>query len=112
MEEKFKQLCVWPGTVIGEGSIDKFEQFIMDELGVRVKYLTEVKTLPDLENDKYIPDTGGRNDAFFYIHNDDISKFAIPRLNMGIRWWEDVIKYNDNKHLYTKEFLKDHPATW
>ena len=112
MENEFKQLCVWPGTLVGIENIDDFEKFFMNEFGVRVKYLTEVETLPDLENGKPIPDTGGRNDAFFYIHNDDIGEFSIPRLNIGIRWWEDVIKYNDNKHLYTKEFLKLHPATW
>ena len=58
------------------------------------------------------PDTGGRNDAFFYVHSEDIGGFAIKRLQMGIRWWEDVIKYNDNSHLYTQEFLDTYPPTW
>jgi hypothetical protein len=31
---------------------------------------------------------------------------------MGIRWWEDVIKYNDNSNLYPNEFLQSHPAIW
>jgi hypothetical protein len=111
--EKYTQLCVWPGTIVGTDNIEDFEQFFKGEMDVRVKYHTEVETLPDLdENKQPIPDTGGRNDAFFYVHSDDIPKFAIPRLSMGIRWWEDVVKYNDNKHLYTAEFLKQHPTTW
>jgi hypothetical protein len=110
---QFKQLCVWPGTVLGESTPQELEQFFLDEMGVRVKYYTEVKTLPDLdEYSKPIPDTGDRNDLFFFIHDDDISKFAVPRLRMGIRWWEDVVKYNDNRHLYTEEFLEANPTTW
>jgi hypothetical protein len=110
---EYKQLCVWPATVVGTDNIPDFEKFFKEEMGVRVKYLTEVKTLPDLDdNNKPIPYTGGRNDTFFYVHSDDVSKFAVPRLAMGIRWWEDVVKYNDNNHLYTAEFLEQHPTTW
>ena len=109
----YKQLCVWPGTVLGESTPQELEQFFLDEMGVRVKYHTEVKTLPNL--DKYgfpIPHTGNRNDLFFYVHDDDTAKFAVPRLQMGIRWWEDVVKYNDNRHLYTEQFLEANPTTW
>jgi hypothetical protein len=110
---EYKQLCVWPATVVGIDNISDFEQFFKEEMCVRVKYLTEVKTLPDLDdNNKPIPYTGGRNDTFFYVHSDDVSKFAVLRLAMGIRWWEDVVKYNDNSHLYTAEFLEQHPTTW
>jgi hypothetical protein len=111
--DNYTQLCVWPGTMLGEYSIQEFEQYFLDEMGVRVKYHTEAKTLPDLdENNSPIPDTGGRNDLFFYVHDGDANKFAVPRLRMGIRWWEDVVKYNDNGHLYTEEFLEAHPTTW
>ena len=48
----------------------------------------------------------------FSVHDEDIPKFAVPRLQMGIRWWEDVIVYNDNKHLYTDQFLEANPPTW
>lgn len=114
MEQEFTQLCVWPGTIVGKDNIDDFESFFKDEFGVRIKYNTEVETLPDLDdNGSPIPGTGGRNDLFFYIHNDDVGGFAVRRLQMGIRWWEDVIKYNDgSKHLYTKEFIESYPTTW
>lgn len=112
MEKDFTQLCVWPGTVLGDSTPKDFEDFFLNEMGVRVKYHTEVETLPDVENDKAVPDTGGRNDLFFFVHSEDIPKFAIPRLQMGIRWWEDVIVYNDNKHLYTDQFLEANPPTW
>ena len=109
----YTQLCVWHGTVLGESSIQEFEQYFLDEMSVHVKYHTEVETLPDLdENGNPIPDTGGRNDLFFYVHDEDINKFAVPRLSMGIRWWEDVVTYNSNEHLYTEEFLEAHPIAW
>lgn len=111
--ENFKQLCVWPGTTLGESTPQDLEQFFLDEMKTRVKYHTEVKTLPDVdENGNPDPETGGRNDLFFYVHEDDVASFAIPRLQMGIRWWEDVVGYNDNSHLYTEEFLNTHPLTW
>jgi hypothetical protein len=111
--ENYTQLCVWPGTVLGESTPQDLENFFLNEMKTRVKYHTEVQTLPDLNEDgNPDPETGGRNDIFFYVHTDDIAAFAVPRLQMGIRWWEDVVGYNDNSHLYTKEFLESHPLTW
>ena len=111
--ENDTQLCVWPGTVLGDSTPQDLEKFFLDEMKTRVKYHTEVTTLPDLDKDgNPDPETGGRNDLFFYVHSDDVANFAIPRLQMGIRWWEDVVGYNDNSHLYTKEFLESHPLTW
>lgn len=111
--ENYTQLCVWPGTVLGDSTPQDLENFFLDEMKTRIKYHTEVQTLPDLdENGNPDPETGGRNDLFFYVHSDDVAAFAIPRLQMGIRWWEDVVGYNDNSHLYTTEFLEAHPLTW
>jgi len=111
--ENYTQLCVWPGTTLADSTPAELESFFLDEMKTRVKYHTEVKTLPDIdENGNTVPETGGRNDLFFYVHSDDIANFAVRRLHMGIRWWEDVVGYNDNSHLYTKEFLESHPLTW
>jgi hypothetical protein len=113
MDSNYTQLCVWPGTFLGENSPTELEQFFLEEMNTRVKYHTEVETLPDLdESGNPVPETGGRNDLFFYVHTDDITHFAVPRLQMGIRWWEDVVGYNNNRHLYTEDFLNAHPLTW
>lgn len=109
----FTQLCVWQGTTLDGFTIQEFENFIFDNFTTRIKFETEVKTLPDLdEGGNSIPETGGRNDLFFYVHTEDIPRFAVPRLKAGIRWWEDVVKYNDNSHLYSKEILDKYPTTW
>lgn len=113
MENNYTQLCVWPGITLEGSSTKEFENFMKDELNARVKFHTTVNTLPDIdENGNSVPNTGGRSDLFFYVHNEDVENFAVPRLKMGIRWWEDVIGYNDNSHLYTKEFIAANPLTW
>jgi len=38
-------------------------------------------------------------------------KFAVPRLQMGIRWWEDVLG-NGNGELYPETCLAKYPKTW
>jgi len=109
---------VWPGVdlIDGDGvttTPKEVEGFLKDSFDIRVKFKCEVKTNPDLDDDgNPVEDTGGRNDLFFYIHDDDISKFAIPRIHAGIRWWEDVIKYNDNSFLYSEEFITANPPQW
>jgi hypothetical protein len=111
--ENFTQLCVWPGTLLGENTPAEMEQWFLSEMGTRIKYHTEVQTLPDRDSDgNTIQETGGRNDVFFHVHSDDIAEFAVKRFSIGIRWWEDVVKYNDNSHLYTTEFLEANPTTW
>ena len=108
MKGKFNQLCVLQGTIMPEGGAKELEAFFKDEMGVTVKFETEVKTLPDTPG---CTETGGRNDIFFYIADDDISKFAVPRLSMGVRWREDVLN-NGNGMFYTDEFLEKYPKTW
>ena len=110
MKNQFNQLCVWPGTVVGDSKKvqEDFVKFFKDELGVTVKYETEVKTLPDTPE---CTKTGGRNDLFFYIADDDIMKFAVPRLSMGIRWYEDVLGNGGGK-LYPTEVLEKYEKTW
>ena len=91
LKDGFSQVCVWPGTVAGADKIDEFEKFIAEEFdGVRVQYLEEIETYPSVKNGKIVEGTGGRSDLFFAVHSDDIGKFAVPRLEVGIRWIEDV----------------------
>ena len=109
----YTQLCVWQGITLEGSSVQELEEFFLEKFNTRIKYHTEVKTQPDLDKDgNPIPETGGRNDLFFYAHSDDLEHFAVPRLHAGIRWWEDVVVYNDNRYLYTEEFIAANPLTW
>ena len=48
-KKKYNQICVWPGTLLGDSSIKDFENFFKEN-GFRVRFLEEVVTLPDREN--------------------------------------------------------------
>jgi len=109
-KQYYTQLCVWEGALVGADKIDKFEEFMLKEFDVRAKYETEVKTLPDVVNGKVVPGTGNRNDTFFYIHSEDIGKFAVKRLFYEIKWWEDV--FNNSGRLYTEDVLEKYNINW
>lgn len=108
---KYNQLCVWEGTVVGANKTQELVDCIMKHFGCRVRYECEELTLPDVDNVKAVKDTGGRNDLFFYIHDDDIGKFAVKRLAFGIRWWEDVLS-NGGGVIYSDEFLNKYKPNW
>lgn len=113
MAQTFNQLCVWEGTMLGDSSVEDFEKFFKDSMDVTVKFAEEVITNPD--RDEYgnpVKDTGGRHDLLFYIADKDVTKFAIARLQMGIKWWEDVVSYNNRAYLYSQEILDKYPVTW
>ena len=110
----YKQLCVVQGTIVGKENAREFEMHILNEFGFRIKYETEITTLPDIDPGtcEPIPGTGNRNDVFCYMHKDDVTTFAVIRMKAGFRWWEDVVKYNNNGHWYGKEFIAKYPFTW
>ena len=57
-----------------------------------------------------VPDTGGRQDAFFLVHTEDIPKLSIAkRIYMGFRWWSDIIM-NGGTRLYPLKFRRMYPA--
>ena len=66
----YNQLCVMEGTLMPEGGAKELVEFFKNEMGVNVRFETQVKTLPDEPGCTL---TGGRNDLFFYIADKDIS---------------------------------------
>ena len=89
--KNFNQVCVWPGTLLPEDQVEQFVRYFSDN-GFREQHLETIKTSPDRDDwGASVEGTGGRSDVFFAIHDEDIIKFAIHRLQMGIRWIEDVL---------------------
>ena len=107
MNEPYTQLCVWRGTTLGDKTPEDFEADMGEMFEARIKFAEAVTTLPCPEKGE----EGGRCDLFFYIHTEDIPKFAVPRLACGIRWWEDVLG-NGYGYQYPPEVLKKYPKTW
>jgi hypothetical protein len=86
MANLFTQVVVWPHTLLGEDNTEQdFKQFITETFDVRVKLIGEHR----INND--------RTDLLFYIHSEDITKFAVPRLSWSMRWLEDVMA-NDGSY--------------
>ena len=111
--ENYNQVCVWPGTLLPEDQVNDFIQFFGDE-GFRVQFLESIKTFPDRDDQgSMIEGTGGRSDILFAIHDEDIGKFAIPRLQFGIRWIEDVLdnESNNSDHSVYPERIRGY-RTW
>lgn len=85
MSNPFTQVVVWPHTLFGDNTEQDLQDFATETFGVRVKLIGEHRINED------------RTDLLFYIHSEDIPKFAVPRFNWGMRWLEDVMA-NDGSY--------------
>jgi hypothetical protein len=74
IKKPYSQVLVWSGTVIGDTPVKEFNKFFKDEFGVRVNFIEEIVTSPDLDDKGYpIEGTGGRHDVLFSIHEDNVN---------------------------------------
>lgn len=104
--EEYKQVCVWEGTVLGDGSVDDLVNFMKEVLKTRIFFLEEIKTNPDkMSGGSPKEGTGGRNDLFFAVHEEDIGVFAVPRLKYEIRWLEDVLNNESHFSIYPERVI-------
>lgn len=95
----YTQLCVWQGTELGKHTPQDFEAWIAETFnGTRIKFSEAITT------------SSGRVDLFFWVHSEDIPKFAVPRLAYEIRWWEDVLGNGGSE--YSNETYRKYPRTW
>ena len=93
----YAQVCVFPGLLVDEDKIQEFTDQIKEVFDTRVQYLETILTKPDVGDQS--GETGGRSDVFIAVHQDDIEKFAVRRLQYGIRWIEDVLSNANEYHL-------------
>lgn len=107
---KKNQVCVWPGTTLGEMTSKDFEDFMLKEFEVKVKFLEIIKTSPDLKNGSPVEGTGGRSDLFFEVLEGMTGSFCLSRLHSGIRWIEDVLDNEEGFSVYP-ERVKEY-RTW
>ena len=106
-QEHFNQVCVWPGCLI-DGNIEGFTELMKEKLNTRVQYLEEIETGPDMKNGRPVKGTGGRNDLFFAVHDEDIVGFAFPRLSVSVRWIEDVLNNEEEGCSLYPERVKEY----
>ena len=92
----YTQVCVFPGLLVDQDKIQEFTDQIKEVFDTRVQYLETILTKPDVDDPE---NTGGRSDVFLAVHQDDIEKFAVKRLQYGIRWIEDALSKVNGYHL-------------
>lgn len=81
---------VWHGCVVTEDEIPELEKYMTEKLGSPTTYLTTKITNPDKDDDgNDVPDTGDRHDVIILAA--DTSKVIMTKLQMGLRWYEDVL---------------------
>ena len=94
----YTQVCVFPGLLVDEDKIqEEFIDQFKEVFDTRVQYLETILTKPDVGDQS--GETGGRSDVFLAVHQDDIAKFAVRRLQYGIRWIEDAMSNANGYHL-------------
>lgn len=96
-EDPYHTLVIWHGTVVQKD--DDIEDFFMETCNSRIKRVGCVTCL------------NGRIDFAFFVHDDDVTKFAVQRFKLGNdtpRWWEDIY-FNDQQDQFPDEFLKCYP---
>lgn len=96
--KNYSQVCVLEGYTVDSGK--EFERIIKSRFGKRVKFLEIIHTNPDLDDQgQPVPETGGRSDIFFSVHDKDSISFAMAKQQIGARWFEDVVM-NGGRYLY------------
>lgn len=91
----YEQKVVWIGTVLGDASVEDFEQFFLDELGFHIKYDEEFKMIGGLYK--------GLNCIIFGVCGKELSKFSLFRITTtDMKWIED---FKDNEEGNIPEYI-------
>jgi hypothetical protein len=96
-EGPFQTMALWQGTFVSEA--DDVESFFLEKLGARIRRVGCVNT------------SKGRVDFVFFVHSEDVAKFAVQRLKLGQdmpRWWEDIY-FNNQQDQFPQSFLDFYP---
>lgn len=109
-ESKYHQIVVWEATLLKEEEKPDFIKWFADNGFHEPLFLESITTLPDIKDGSPVPETGGRIDLLFKVHDEDISRFSVWRLQFGMRWWEDVLA--NNSSIYSYEVKQKYPKTW
>ena len=113
---EYSQIMLWEHTAVSPADASVAADFVKEVTGAQhpVVFVGVVRTLPGLGG------PGGRPDAMFLIHVEDIACVAVGRFRAmaqggrefgNMRWWEDVF-YNGQQHIYPEAFREAYPPMW
>lgn len=106
----YAQMCVKAGLPMTQSMFGAFQRTMNRLFDLSHEFIPVgvVETLPTPGQ----PETGGRPDFCFLVHDEDMEKLGTPlRLELGIRWWEDVL-LNGGDQIYPEDFLAAYPPSW
>ena len=102
-----KLVCVWPGTLVGQEDVEVFNSTMSEQLGVKITYLEEIKTNPN--PGETLEESGGRNDVFFEMDEDDLDEVTLPFMMMDIfpimNIDEELMNKMNETKLYPQEVI-------
>ena len=102
-----KLVCVWPGTLVGQEDVEVFNSTMSEQLGVKITYLEEVVTNPN--PGETLEESGGRNDVFFEMDEDDLDEVTLPFMMMDIfpimNVDEELMNKMNETKLYPQEVI-------
>ena len=103
-DENYKIAVMWHDACFDPTRLAAFKRLFKEEFGLAhdIRWIGEVITFKT----PGVPDTGGRHDVAFLVHEDDIPKISVThRLELGFRWFWDVIGNGDSR-LYPLHFRR------
>jgi len=105
----YEQACVIHGLICEtKEDQEKIINYLLEKYDIHAKFGDCVVT----NGSKERKEEGGRHDVIFLVNSKDIDKVSAIKCYLGIRWWEDVVSYNNNAYLYSKEILNKYPVRW
>ena len=105
----YKQIVVCRGCEFSVGDVQRFLDFLKEQCG----FAYDIRWIGLVVTEAGMGGKGGRQDAFFVLHDSDVMKLA-PKLHLrqsfSISWWEDAY-HNGGHEIYPSWFIDKYPPT-
>lgn len=85
-------LCVWPACLVEKSQYEEFSDFLKNTVCGGAEDIEFLPITGLVSNDRN-PDGSLREDFFFEVRG-DIGPFIIPRIGLGVKWYEDYVANN------------------
>lgn len=106
-DEYYKTTIIWHDAPIDDpNTLHTFKDMFKKNFGLDhdIRWIGIINTFKT----PGVPNTGGRPDAAFLVHENDIPKISNEtRLDCGFRWWFDVVGNGDIR-LYPLHFRRNY----
>lgn len=85
-------LCVWPACLVEDTQYGEFVDFLKNTVCGGAEDI-EFIPITSLTSNDHTPDGDFRVDFFFEVRG-NINPFIFPRMQLGVKWYEDFVTNN------------------